>query len=112
MLRTYETIYVTNSETPQATIDAVDAKLKGLVTSSGGEVGFEEIWGVRNLSFPIKKQNKGRYTYLLYTAKPEAIKEIEFYLKISEPVLTYLTVKLKETADLANTPKPNVKDLV
>jgi len=111
MLRTYETIYVTNPESPQATIEAVDAKLKSFVTSSGGEVGFEEVWGVRNLSYPIKKQDKGRYVYLLYTAKPEAIKDIEFYLKITEPVLTFLTVKLKDVADLSNTVKPNVKDL-
>ena len=112
MLRTYETIYVTNADLPQDNIDAIDAKLKNFITTSGGEIGYEEAWGVRNLSFSIKKQNKGKYTYLLYTAKPEVIKELEFYLKISEPVLTFLTVKLFDKADLENAPRPNVKDIV
>ena len=112
MLRTYETVYVTNADLPQENIDVIDAKLKNFITSSGGEVGFEENWGVRNLSFSIKKQNKGKYAYLLYTAKPEIIKELEFYLKISEPVLTFLTVKIFDKADLENAPKPNVKDIV
>jgi small subunit ribosomal protein S6 len=111
MLRTYETIYVTNSESSQENLDAIDAKLKGFVTTSGGEVGHEESWGVRNLSFPIKKQAKGKYNYLLYTADTGSIKDIEFYLKISEPVLTFLTVKVKETADLESVIRPNVKDL-
>jgi small subunit ribosomal protein S6 len=111
MLRTYETIYVTNSESAQENLDAIDAKLKNFITTASGEVGHEESWGVRNLSFPIKKQSKGKYNYLLYTAETTAIKDIEFYLKISEPVLTFLTVKVRETADLASVVRPNVKDL-
>jgi small subunit ribosomal protein S6 len=111
MLRTYETIYVTNPDVSQETFDAIDGKLKGFISSAGGEICHEEVWGVRNLAFPIKKKDKGRYSYLLYTARPDAIKDIEFYLKITEPVLTFLTVKLKETADLENVVKPNVKDL-
>ena len=112
MLRTYETVYVTNADLPQENIDAIDGKLKSFITNSGGEIGHEESWGVRNLSFSIKKQNKGKYTYLLYTAKPEIIKDLEFYLKISEPVLTFLTVKLFDKANLENALRPNVKDLV
>ncbi|MEI6079432.1 MAG: 30S ribosomal protein S6 [bacterium] len=111
MLRTYETIYVTSPESSQENQDAIDAKLKGFITASGGEVGHEESWGVRNLSFPIKKQPKGKYSYLLYTADTNVIKDMEFYLKISEPVLTFLTVKVKDTADLENVVRPNVKDL-
>lgn len=112
MLRTYETVYVTNPDVSQENLDAVDAKLKGFIKSFGGEVGHEESWGVRNLSFPIKKQDKGKYTYVLYSARPDAIKEIEFYLKISEAVLTFLTVKVKDTVDFENVPRPNSKDLL
>jgi small subunit ribosomal protein S6 len=112
MLRTYETIYVTNADLLQENVDTIDAKLKNFITGSGGEIGYEESWGIRNLSFSIKKQNKGKYAYLLYTAKPDIIKEIEFYLKISEPVLTFLTVKIFDKADLENASRPNVKDIV
>ena len=111
MLRTYETIYVTNPESSPENLEAVDAKLKGFVTSSGGEVGHEETWGVRNLTFPLKKQAKGKYNYILYTAETNVIKDIEFYLKISESVLTFLTVKVKDTADLASVVRPDVKNL-
>jgi small subunit ribosomal protein S6 len=112
MLRTYETVFVTNPDASQETFDVIDSKLKGFIKSSGGELGHEETWGVRNLSFPIKKQDKGKYSYMLYSANPEIIKEMEFYLKISEPVLTFLTVKVKDTVDFENVPKPNSKDLL
>lgn len=112
MLRTYETIFVTNSEVSQETSDAINTKLKGFISSGGGEIGHEEVWGVRSLSYPIKKQDKGKYTYFLYTANPELIKEMEFYLKINESVLTFMTVKVKDTADLENVPRPNAKDLL
>jgi small subunit ribosomal protein S6 len=111
MLRTYETVYVSNPDTNQELLDAIDAKVKGFITSSGGEVGYQDTWGIRNLSFPIKKQSKGKYNYLLYTAGSKAIQELEFYLKISEHVLTFLTVKVNDVADLENTPKPDAKDL-
>ena len=111
MLRTYETIYVTNPESSPENLEAIDAKIKGFVTASGGEVGHEETWGVRNLTFPIKKQAKGKYNYILYTADTNVIKDLEFYLKISEHVLTFLTVKVKDTADLASVVRPDVKNL-
>lgn len=112
MLRTYETVFVTHPDATPETFAAIDSKIKGFIKSFGGEVGFEDDWGVRNLSFPIKKQEKGKYSYMLYSARPDAIKEIEFYLKISEPVLTFLTVKVKDTVDFENVPKPNSKDLL
>ncbi|MEI6092150.1 MAG: 30S ribosomal protein S6 [bacterium] len=111
MLRTYETIYVVNPDVSEENQTAIDSKIKGFITGSGGEVGHEETWGVRNLSFPLKKQAKGKYNYVLYTADTNSIKDIEFYLKISEPVLTFLTVKIKDTADLASVVRPDVKNL-
>ena len=59
-----------------------------------------------------KKKPKGKYTYINYTAMPDVIKELDFYLRITEPVLTYLTVKINDVADLENANKPNPKDLM
>lgn len=111
MLRTYETIYVSSPDTNQELLEAIDAKIKGFITSSGGELGYQDDWGVRELSFPIKKHTKGKYNYLLYTAGSQAIKDLEFYLKISEHVLTFLTVKVSDNTDIDSVTKPEPKDL-
>jgi small subunit ribosomal protein S6 len=112
MLRTYETIFVLNPEADSSSKEQVQEKFKNFVTSSGGEIGISDDWGVRDLNFPIKKKAQGNYYYYAYTAGTDSIKEIEFFLKISEPVLTYLTVKLNDEANLENIKKPDIKDLM
>lgn len=111
MLKTYETIYVTRSLTDDQNLNSISLKIKDIVEKSGGQTGYYEDWGVKDLSYVIGKENKGRYHYLNYTADSLAIKDIDFYLKISEPVLTSMTVKVSDISDLENVRKPNPKNL-
>ena len=111
MLRTYESVYVTTPEATEDKLAAVNSKIKEFITTSGGEIGTSESWGVRDLSYKSKKQKKGRYNYVSFTANPNIIKDLEFYLKISEEVLRFITVKLEEGSALDKIRKPDVKNL-
>jgi small subunit ribosomal protein S6 len=55
-----------------------------------------EEWGIRDLAYRIRKQNKGYYSLLQYAAVPGAVTELERNLKLSEEVLRHLTVRLEE----------------
>jgi small subunit ribosomal protein S6 len=112
MLRTYETIYVTTPDSGEDKLTAINAKLKEFITGAGaGEVGQDDNWGIRDLAYKINKQSKGRYHYLAYNAKPAVIKEIEFFLKISESVIRYITVKVSDVPTLDKMRKPDPKNL-
>lgn len=111
MTRVYETIYVTRPDASQEVLDELNSKLKGFITSKSGTVGHEESWGMRELQYKINKSTIGKYHYLAYAADPSAIKELEFQLRITEPVLTYMTVRMNDKVTLETMKKPNPKEL-
>jgi small subunit ribosomal protein S6 len=66
-----------------------------LVKDQGGDVPKLEYWGLRNLSYRIKKSRKGHYLHLNIEAPAAAIAELERTERIHEDVLRYLTVKVE-----------------
>jgi len=110
MLKTYETIYVAKNNTQDAELEAINQKIKDFAQKSGGELGVFDDWGTKDLAYKIGKEEKGRYAYLAYTADTAVIKDIDFFLKINEAVLTSLTVKVFDTADLENVRKPGFRN--
>jgi small subunit ribosomal protein S6 len=65
-----------------------------VLTEQGGKVAKVEYWGLRNLSYRVKKNRKGHYLHLNVDAPAAAIAELERTQRIHEDVLRYLTVKV------------------
>jgi ribosomal protein S6 len=63
-----------------------------------------EDWGMRDLTYRIKKQRRGYYVRLEYDSTPAALKELERNLRLSEDVLRFLSVV--RGAPVPETPKP------
>lgn len=66
-----------------------------VVAGQGGKVGKVEYWGLRNLSYRVKKNRKGHYLHLNIDAPAAAVAELERTQRIHEDVLRYLTVKVE-----------------
>jgi small subunit ribosomal protein S6 len=66
-----------------------------IVKAQGGEVSKVEYWGLRNLSYRIKKNRKGHYLHMNLSAPSAAVAELERTQRIHEDVLRYLTVKVE-----------------
>ena len=67
-----------------------------VITAQGGTVGKVEYWGLRNLSYRVKKHRKGHYLHLNIDAPAAAIAELERTQRIHEDVLRYLTVRVEK----------------
>ncbi len=48
-----------------------------MITAQGGTVGKIEYWGLRTLSYRVKKHRKGHYLHLNLDAPAAAITELE-----------------------------------
>lgn len=70
----------------------LDGLVKKLV-GEDGKVSKEDLWGVRELSYPIKKQTKGFYAHYEISADPKGAKGLDKTLKLEEDVLRYLIVR-------------------
>jgi small subunit ribosomal protein S6 len=66
-----------------------------VLTEQGGTVAKVEYWGLRNLSYRVKKNRKGHYLHLNIDAPAPAMSELERTQRINEDVLRYLTVRVE-----------------
>ncbi len=91
----YETTFITRPELSDDGLKALQERLTGVVSSYGGEIVLTEDWGKRKLAYPIQKENRGHYTYLVYTGKGDVVHEMERNLRLHDHVLRFLTVNLE-----------------
>lgn len=64
------------------------------VTKKFESVEKEDLWGARDLAYPIKHQTKGWYAHYLFSADPSVINSLDKALKINEDILRYLLVRV------------------
>ena len=92
----YEHIIIARQDISPQQAEALNDTLKHLIEDQGGHVAKIEYWGLRNLTYRIKKNRKGHYSLLAIDAPSDIVKEMERQLSINEDVLRYMTVRVDE----------------
>ena len=92
----YEHVLIARQDISAQQAEALNETLKALLEENGGHIAKIEYWGLRNLTYRIKKNRKGHYSLLAINAPSDAVKEMERQLSINEDVLRYLTVRVEE----------------
>jgi small subunit ribosomal protein S6 len=92
----YEHVVISRQDISPQQAEALNDTMKSLIEAGGGTVAKIEYWGLRNLTYRIKKNRKGHYSLLAIDSPSEAVKEMERQLSINEDVLRYLTVRVDE----------------
>jgi small subunit ribosomal protein S6 len=96
MNRTYEVMFIVRPDVEEADLDKLIEGFSGNVTSGGGEVKSVEKMGRRRLAYTVRKFNDGFYVLLNIAAEGSLIAEIERRLRVSEPVIKFITVRMDE----------------
>jgi len=91
-VRLYEAVYIFDAALDEAAINEKLERYHGLATEAGGEVSAVDLWGVRQLAYPIQKKNSGYYVVAQVNAVTESLPEFERILKLDESLLRYLLV--------------------
>lgn len=91
----YENIFIARQEISPAQVDALVEKFTGIVTEGGGTVTKKEYWGLRSLSYRMKKNRKAHYVLLNIDAPPAAVTELERNEGLNEDVLRFITVRVE-----------------
>ncbi len=92
----YESVFIARQDIAAPQVDSLVEAFTKVVADQGGKVTKKEYWGLRNLSYKIKKNRKGHYVLLNLDAPPAAVHEMERQMRINEDVLRYLTVRVEE----------------
>ncbi|MBI1800634.1 MAG: 30S ribosomal protein S6 [Chloroflexi bacterium] len=93
----YEMVFILHPASLEEEQAQLVEKIKQYVVVGGGEVASLESgapWGKRRLAYPIRKVHEGYYSLMKMSLPSSAISELERNLKLMEPLLRYLIVKL------------------
>jgi len=92
----YEHVYLARQDASTQQVEELTAQLKGVIEGLGGSVSKNEYWGVKSLSYRLRKNRKAHFTLMNVNAPPAAINEIERLERLNEDVLRYLTIRVEE----------------
>jgi len=92
----YEHVVIARQDISPQQAEALNDALKHLIEEHGGHIAKIEYWGLRNLTYRVKKNRKGHYSLLAIDAPAPAVKEMERQLSINEDVIRYMTVRVEE----------------
>jgi small subunit ribosomal protein S6 len=95
----YEHIFLARQDLSGAQVDELIQNYKTLLEENGGSVGRIENWGLKSLTYRIKKNRKAHYAILNVEASGAAIFEMERQMRINEDILRYMTVSVEEHED-------------
>ena len=92
----YEHVYLARQDLSQQQVEELTTQYKGVLEGFGGKVEKVEYWGVKSLTYRIRKNRKAHFTLLNIEAPPAALAEIERQEHLSEDVLRAITVRVDE----------------
>jgi small subunit ribosomal protein S6 len=92
----YEHVFLARQDVSGQQVEALVEQFKSVIEQNGGKVSKVEPWGLKSLTFRIRKNRKAHFTLLNIDAPPAAIAEMERQERINEDVLRTLTIRVEE----------------
>lgn len=92
MLKQYETVFIATPVLSEQQMKEAVAKYIQLIKDNGGEVVYEEDWGLRQLAYPIQHKTSGFYYLIEFRANPEFVDVLETQYHRDERIIRFLTV--------------------
>ena len=96
MNRTYELMFIVRPDMPEEEQDKLISTLETAVTTSGGQMKNVEKMGKRHLAYSVRRFRDGIYILLTVEGSGGLIHELERRLRVTEPVIKFLTVRIDE----------------
>src|SRR5947209_19726884 len=96
MNRTYELMFIVRPDMTDEDLDKLIATLGSTVTPAGGSVKSVEKMGKRRLAYAVRKFHDGVYILMTVEGGGAVIHELERRLRVTEPVIKFLTVRIDE----------------
>jgi small subunit ribosomal protein S6 len=96
MNRTYELMFIVRPDMLDDDLDKLVSTLESAVTTAGGAVKNVERMGKRRLAYAVRRFHDGIYILLTVEGGGAVVHELERRLRVTEPVIKFLTVRIDE----------------
>ena len=98
MLKQYETVFIATPVLSESQMKEAVAKYTKLIADNGGEIVYQEDWGLKELAYPIQHKTSGFYYLIEFKANPEFVATLETQYHRDERIIRFLTVALDKHA--------------
>ena len=104
--REYETIFIMRPDASEEVTTSVKGRVEDVIEKLGAKLTRWDDWGKRKLAYRIrdrtamKYHDRGLYVYLKFVGNNELVAELERNLRMAEPVLRYMTIRLDGDTDI------------
>jgi small subunit ribosomal protein S6 len=89
-------MFIVRPDVAEEDADKLIAGFTATVTGGGGAVKTVEKMGRRKLAYMVRKFNDGNYVLLTIEANGAVVLELERRLRVTEPVIKFITVRIDE----------------
>ena len=96
MQRVYEVMFIVRPDVPEEEVDKLIEGFSGTIKTGGGVVKSAEKMGLRKLAYMVRKFNDGNFVLLTIEAGGPVVLELERRLRVTEPVIKFITVRMDE----------------
>jgi len=96
MQRTYELMFIVRPDMLEEDQDKLISSLETQVGGAGGSVKSMERMGKRRLAYTVRKFQDGIYMLMVLEGEGAMVKEVERRLRVTEPVIKFITVRIDE----------------
>jgi small subunit ribosomal protein S6 len=95
-MRTYEVMMIVRPDVVDEEADRLISTLEGHIGTAGGTLTGTERMGKRRLAYEVRGFNDGNYVLFTVQGEGNIIAEIERRLRVAEPVIKFITVRVDE----------------
>lgn len=96
MIRKYEVMFIVRPDVADEEVEKLMSTFQSNVTTAGGKVLNAERMGKRRLAYYVRGFGEGTYVLMVVEGTGEVIHELERRLRVSEPVIKFLSVRTDE----------------
>jgi small subunit ribosomal protein S6 len=89
-------MFIVRPDVSDEDTDKLIAGFTTTVTNGGGAVRTAEKMGRRKLAYMVRRFNDGNYVLLTIEANGAVVLELERRLRVTEPVIKFITVRMDE----------------
>ncbi|MGD9824592.1 30S ribosomal protein S6 [Desulfobacter sp.] len=95
-MRKYETVFISDPDLSDQAREELFEKVKNIIDRENGIILNFDDWGVKKLSYEIKKKLRGYYVCLTYGGTGALVTELERNFRLSDLIMKFMTILITE----------------
>ncbi|WP_020588637.1 30S ribosomal protein S6 [Desulfobacter curvatus] len=95
-MRKYETVFIADPDMSDQAREELLERVRGIIDRENGILLNIDEWGLKKLSYEIKKKLRGYYVCLTYGGTGALVTELERNFRLSDLIMKFMTILITE----------------